>query len=82
MRPTRSTCLSSQYSPRCECDTPPSVLELTLLPMLCLDVTTRCLASSAAMRMMQPFDLVVSSYGPVEYCAIVFHCEHEVPVSS
>lgn len=59
--PTFLTCSSSQYSPRSECETPPAVVRLAFLPMLCLEVTTRFFASRAPMRMMQPFDFVVSS---------------------
>lgn len=79
--PTFSTCFSNQYSPLSEWDTPPSVLRFAFRPTLCFEVTMMCEGVSAAMRMMQPLDLVVSSYGPVEYCGIASHCARALSIS-
>jgi hypothetical protein len=51
-----------------------SEVERACAPMECLDVTRMCEGERLEMRMMQPFDLSVSSYGADEYFGMLLHC--------
>ena len=48
-------------------------------PIECFEVTRMCSGERLEMRMMQPFDLSVSSYGGAECFEMLSHCHTTVP---